>query len=205
MPPRLRLPSRALAQGTEQDRSARADAIAAWLAGSAGDAGGGPDRLYASAFLTDEGKIFATASPPKARSPPAGGRRDPRSAEARAAARSDLDRLRPRGWRNPRRRLLTLGDGDARALRPAQGKPCRARLRGSDPDGAPICWRRRASRPGCCSSSMAASTISWSTRPRTPTPRNGRSSRLLAEEFFVGEGARRRPRRARAPSSPWAT
>jgi ATP-dependent helicase/nuclease subunit A len=46
-----------------------------------------------------------------------------------------------------------------------------------------------ATPPGCSTSWTAASTTSWSTRPRTPRPTSGRSCRALTAEFFAGEAS----------------
>ena len=45
-------------------------------------------------------------------------------------------------------------------------------------------------RNGCCSGWTAASTISWSTRRRTPAPRNGRSSSCWRRSSPPAQGAR---------------
>ncbi len=52
-------------------------------------------------------------------------------------------------------------------------------------------------RPGCSTSSTAASTTSWSMRHRTPARSSGESSRRLADEFFAGPARARGPIRAR--------
>ena len=56
-------------------------------------------------------------------------------------------------------------------------------------------------RPGCSTSSTAASTMSWSTRRRTPTRSNGRS---CAASPRISPPATARAARACAPSSRWA-
>ena len=98
---------------------------------------GGAPRCLCHRLPDREGQDLRVASPPRRRSRPCPGLIDILEAEGAAPASMLLARLRAArlaesigGDPDPRR-------GDDRALRPAQGKPCRARLRGSGAGGAP--------------------------------------------------------------------
>ena len=75
----------------------------------------------------------------------------------------------PRCWRSPTRCRPTMSGASGR-------KPCSTMTTSSS--RRRTCCRAPMRPPGCCTRSTAASTTSWSTRRRTPTPRNGASSRL---------------------------
>ena len=71
----------------------------------------------------------------------------------------------------------------------------RGRFRRSDRLDARAARRSRAWATGCASSSTGGPTISWSTRRRTPTPTNGRSSTRWPSEFFAGSSEAERRHR----------
>ena len=109
----------------------------------------------------------------------------PRAGRVRHAQRPAGAFARGRGERrgaarSPTRSRPTMSGASGR-------KPC-STMTTSSSRRRPCC-RAPARPPGCCTRSTAASTTSWSTRRRTPTPRNGAIIERLAEEFFAGAGA----------------
>ena len=76
-----------------------------------------------------------------------------------------------------------------RSLCPRQAQRRGCRFRRSDRLDARACSTRRGWANGCATSSTGAPTISWSTKRRTPTPTNGRSSTRWPGNISAGQGA----------------
>ena len=86
---------------------------------------------------------------------------------------------------------LRAGQAFAERLHPGQARRGRRRFQRPDRLDPTACSSSPAWATGSATSSTARSTMCWSTKRRTPTPRSGRSSSELVEEFFSGSSESR--------------
>ena len=186
----LRLAVRALAQGTEKTDQLRAEAIAAWLA-AAPHARAEGLMAYASAFLTDEGKIRnrlatkgAIAALPEA----------VEILEAEARRLLDLiSRLKAARLAESSAAILTLGT--EMIERYARLKESHAAL---DYEDLVLAARHLLETPGIAPWVLfkldGGIDHILVDEAQDTNPAQWKIIELLAEEFFVGEGARPGPR-----------
>jgi ATP-dependent helicase/nuclease subunit A len=186
----LRLAVRALAQGTEKTDQQRAEAIAAWIAAAPGARAEGL-MAYASAFHTDEGKIRSRLATKGAIAAL------PEAAEILdAEARRLLDlisRLKAARLEESSAAILTLG---AEMIeRYARLKESHAAL---DYEDLVLAARRLLETPGIAPWVLfkldGGIDHILVDEAQDTNPAQWRIIELLAEEFFVGEGARPGPR-----------
>ena len=198
----LKLAVRALAQGTEKTDQQRAEAIAAWLAAAPRARAEGL-MAYASAFHTDEGKIRARLATKGAIAAL------PEVVEIlEAEARRLLDlisRLKAARLAESSAAILTLGT--EMIERYARLKESHAAL---DYEDLVLAARHLLETPGIAPWVLfkldGGIDHILVDEAQDTNPAQWKIIELLAEEFFVGEGAQLGvPRRARARSSPWAT